>query len=147
MAHGSDSDGGLPGWLSGSKETLRSFANNPEGFVLGIVATWIVGGILTVGRTVVDSILLAFDSVVGAFDLAAAGVVGALESTGSPVLTAAEGMTAFIASLAAEAGPAAPVIAVGILAFVALMWYRFGKAILLEIPVLGGFLEFLGVNL
>lgn len=148
MPHqGGDSGSSVPDWLSGSSDTLREFAKDPSGFVIGIVATWLVGGILLVGRTVVDSVLLAFDTVVNALELAAGGLVGALEGAGLPVLELASGVSTFIVGLAEPLGPAAPLVAIGALVILAVGTYRFGKAILLEIPVLGGLLEFLGVDL
>lgn len=148
MPHDSGgSESSLPEWLSSSSDTLREFARNPSGFVIGIVATWIVGGILLVGRTIVDAVLLAFDVVVNAFDAVAGVLVGALQSVGLPVLDLASGVSAFIVGLADPLGPLAPVVAGAVVTILIVGTFRFGKAILLEIPILGGFLEFLGVDL
>lgn len=147
MPHQPDSGGTLPSWFSSSSDTIREFASNPSGFVIGIVATWLVGGILLVGRTIVDAVLLAFDAVVLAFDTATDGVVGALESVGLPVLELAAGLSGFVAGLAGALGPLAPVVAAATLTLVVVGLYRFGKTILLEIPILGGLLEFVGFDL
>lgn len=147
MPHEPDSGSSLPGWLSSSSDTLREFARDPSGFVIGIVATWIVGGVLLVGRTIVDSVLLAFDVVVNALELVAGAIVGALASVGLPVLQFASGVSGFIAGLADVAGPLAPVIATAIVVLLVVGTFRTMKAILLEIPVVGGFLELLGVDL
>ena len=147
MPHEPDSGSSVPAWLSSSSDTLREFARDPSGFVIGIVATWIVGGILMVGRTVVDSVLLAFDVVVNAFALVADAIVGALASVGLPVLEFAGGVSGFVAGLADVAGPLAPVIAVAVVVILVVGTFRALKTVLLGIPVVGGVLEFLGVDL
>lgn len=126
---------------------LKNFAEDPDGYVIGIVATWIVGGILVFGRAVVDSILLAFDSVVIALETATGGVIGALDSVAAPVLEAAAGVPAFYAGLVEPFGPLAPAVAVGGLVLTIVVLVRLAKAALLEVPILGAILEFLGVDL
>lgn len=126
---------------------LKEFAANPRGFILGIVATWIVGGILLIGRTVVDSILLAFDSLLLGLESATVGLIGALDSVGAPVLEAAAGVPAFYLGLVEPFGPLAPAVAVGGVVVTIVLLIRAFKAVLLEIPLFGGLLEFLGVDL
>lgn len=127
--------------------TLREFASNPRGFILGIVATWLVGGILTAGRTVVDSVLLAFDAIVFALESATGGVIGALDSVAAPVLEAAAGVPDFYMGLVEPFGPLAPLVAGVGVAVTLVLTYRAAKTILLGIPFVGGFLEFLGVDI
>jgi hypothetical protein len=131
----------------GSSSPLQAFAEDPDGFVIGIVATWIVGGILMVGRQVVGAVLLAFDSVVFAFDSARVRVIRNLEAVAAPVLEAAAGIPAFYAGLIEPLGPLAPVVTVLLVAGSAYLTYRALVVAIKEIPVVGGVLEFLGVEM
>lgn len=137
----------LPTWITRYGSTLREFGRDPSGFVIGIVATWIVGGILMMGRQVLAAILLAFDSILNALALVEGVLVGSLDSVGAPVLELAGRLPAFYAGLVEPFGPLAPVVAVGVGTLIIVATYRLLKALVLEIPILGGLLEFLGVDL
>jgi hypothetical protein len=142
----SDGDSTIPTWIIRYGDVFQEFGRNPSGFIIGVVATWIVGGILLVGRQVVEAVLLAFDSVVNSLDLAREAVIDALDAVAAPVLAAAAAVPGFYAGLVEPLGPLAPVVTALLLASSAYLVYRLLIVAVKEMPVVGGILEVFGVD-
>ena len=139
----SDSDTGqgssgpsLPKWLPRSREGFRNL-------VLGTVATWIVGGILSVWAGVVDSLLAIYGALNSALSILfeQLGNAGAIVLTGPSIVLETVDMA--IQTLAANAGPLGPLVivllwgGVLVLLLISLRWIARGLWLLYNaIPIL-----------
>ena len=112
----------------GDESILASSIEGLESRVLGIVATWIVGGILTFRDQVTQFILDAQDAFLFAVTSGGEAVAGAVSTVGSVPLLALDVLDAALSSVAASAGPFAPLVVVvawGLAAFAVLALLRF----------------------
>ena len=108
--------------LEGHYGTLKEFARDPRGYVLGIVLTFIVGGLLDgfaylagvveeIWRQVTDSLVSAFDPL-----FAGGGTIAAAIAAGIRLINGA------LVEVVSVAGPAAPIVAM-------LFWVAVGIAV------------------
>lgn len=125
--------------------TLVAFAQNPVEFVFRLINYYVVGGALAVGRFAVGVVLAPFDLLGGALDYLQRALVNAFAVVGIDILGVLVGIQQSIAGVVASAGPAGPLVAVGLAAVSIYLLYRLAIAALEIVPggssilTLGGF--------
>jgi len=98
-----------------SSEEEGVIASNVEGLesrVLGIVATWIVGGILAFRDQVTAFILVIQEQFLFALTSGGGAIADAVGAVGSVPLLAIDALETSLSSVAATAGPFAPLVVV-----------------------------------
>ena len=127
----------------GNLNTLRDFLEKPEGFVLGIVFSAIIGGILDIGRSVIDAVRYIWqgsDSTVGIVDLPrllVQPVIDSLDIIGSTLLTQLEAILRMQIALFPDLWLFGPVVAYGFvtLELVALGWLTWQIIRSIDVPL------------
>ena len=114
--------------------------------VRAIIATTIVGGILSFGRELISIIRLAFDPVIEALALATGALLDAGAPAGAALLGALEGWNRTVATVTGAAGPLAPIISTALIVGIAYLTYRLTVSLAGDVPVLGAALRFLGID-
>lgn len=125
---GDDSGGGgfvLPA-------VLRRFAADPKGFILAIVATWVVAGILSVGRIVTEGLLIAGDVFGILPKVIQDAIIGVGAAIGEPITAVAAMINETLVEIAASAGPAAPIVVVAGYVLIAVLLIR-GASLLIGV--------------
>ncbi len=100
--------------LAGVAKVLVRFGRNPFGFIATIISLYIVNGFLNLGAFAVNTVLSAFDIVVGSLDFVRITLVNAFGGIGIDLLGAIAVIQQVAGNVIATAGPAAPVLAVGL---------------------------------
>jgi len=100
----------LAGLSAGAAGTLVAFAEGPREFVLGIVAEWIVGNILTAGSAVIGQIEAAWEPLAAIPGNVARPVTGGGSSVVGSVTGAIETVDTALEATVASAGIFAPVV-------------------------------------
>lgn len=160
---GTGGGGALGGFISSWDDlslptTLQSFLSNPQGFVIGAVATAILESVFGVVTTAINMIIRVFlGSAPGQFNapgetLGLADVpvyvidqilrVGGYGSTA--ILLAIESLNEPVFALASNAGPATPLIITGVVVaeVIALLWlFERAVYVLADLLQLGGLTE------
>jgi hypothetical protein len=171
VAYESDGSGGLtlsdvtsrlefnkiaPDWLTDNEGFLRTFATNPRQTILGVIATFIIGGVIDIWETFLDGITLIvwgtdlettngqkgiLDIPLVAADLAteAASPVG--EGLLLPLELVFDASQSTIASLGIIAWPVAVAVVVATIVILDRAGRRIGRATISAIPVVGSFVE------
>jgi hypothetical protein len=134
----------LPDWVSnlrplamlagGAMGTLIAFANDPFGFIFEAISYYILGGLLAVIRLAAGAVLYPFDLLVGALQFIQETLVGAFAAIGIDILEVLAGIQQGLGNLIASAGPAAPVLAVGLASAGLFLTYRLAIAALELVP-------------
>jgi hypothetical protein len=114
--------------------------------VRAIIATTIVGGILSFGRELIEIVALAFDPVIEAIELATVALLDAGRPAGSALLEALLGWNRTVATVTGSAGPLAPIISTALIVGIAYLTYRLLVSLAGDVPVLGAALRFLGID-
>lgn len=89
---------------------LPSWIFNPRTKILGIVATWLVGGVLAIGEVGVGVVLDAGGVLAEVPALFFGSIADGFGSAGGAILATLESLNAAIVAAASSAGPLAPVI-------------------------------------
>lgn len=144
----------IPNWLqilqpvSGTLATVGNKIKQYGSFraaVVAIVAGWVVQNVLNVGTIIIESVLLAVRPLLNAIGLTEAAIIRPLQMTGRTIFGAFRSVNAAIADVTGVAGPAAPVITLGLTTLVLYLGYRLAVSLLGEVPVIGAITDFLGV--
>lgn len=120
----------LPGWvrdlrpLASFVDVLVTFARNPFRFVASVISVYLLDGIFGIFGVVVGAIFTAFDYLVAALAFVRGFLVGAFGAVGIDILGVLVELQVSIAGVVATAGPAGPVIAVGVAAVGIYAMYR-----------------------
>lgn len=114
---------------SSLSNTLEAFARDPKGFILAIVAAWLVGGVLFVGQVVVDGILQVWGILLIVPTTVRDAVVAAGAAIGGPILTFAVDLHVAIVGLAGSLGPFGPIVIPVIYLILAIGFVRIGAFI------------------
>jgi len=99
-----------------------------ESFVISVVVSWVVGGILAFRDEVTQYLLDAQDAFLFALESGGGAVAGAITTVGSVPLFALDALDAALSAVAASAGPFAPLVvavAWALAAFAVLALLRF----------------------
>ena len=94
--------------------SAESEPKKDRNWVIGIVVSWLVGGLLTFNREVVGGILDVFDAYVASFDAAGSSAITAFSEAGAATLGSLEVLNSALAGAAYDAGPAGPIVAVAL---------------------------------
>lgn len=113
-----EDDVALPTWITKYAAFFKRLATNPRDTIIGIVVTWLVGGVLGLGTGVVGAITAAIESILGAGGI----LYDQLLTLGSIILSAPmlllDVIDGAIMSIASSSGPFAPLVIVGLWAVV-----------------------------
>ncbi|MBO4248376.1 hypothetical protein IL252_11180 [Halomicrobium sp. IBSBa] len=126
--------------------TLFRFLRNPVRFVFSIISFYVLNGILNIVSTVTSAVLGAFDYLVASLTFAQRALGQAFGVAGLNVLSARAALNQIVVTLAASAGPAAPILVIGAGAVTLFLIYRVGIALLGELPVGSSVIDLLGLR-
>lgn len=129
-----DSSGGGDGVdlgpLTGVADVLKTFGNSPAGFILGAVLSELLGGIEVLLTALLDAVLFVFvgsgpgtTGMLGIADIpifATEILIGATSGIGQTILELIGSLLGMVGTVAASAGPAAPLVVAGSIAVVAI---------------------------
>lgn len=125
---------GKPDWWS----TIKNFGKDPKGFVLGFVATWVVGGFLDVGEIVIEAVQLAFEPVIEIPVTIASTLSRAVAPAAELILWIPGEIDSIFTGLTASLGPAAPLVIIPLAVLVAVALFELLKRLPYIGSALGG---------
>lgn len=131
---------------------LIYFGNNPVEFIQRVISFYIVGSIFAAGRYLVETVLVPFDILVGLSNLVLVGneeYLGLLDifgSLGAGILATLTDIQTQVLAVLAQAGPAAPIIAIGAASVGLYLLYRLAVAALLALPGGASIASLLGIG-
>ena len=123
------SDEDEPGWFTRARLLLGagsatvagvSIWEAPGAWVLATVATWIVDGILNIGREIGALVILVNRQIAGAFADAGGVTLDAVAVVASPIFVILDVVDETLVTLSTAAGPLSFVVTIGALVAVAL---------------------------
>jgi hypothetical protein len=124
----------VAGALAGAAGFLVAFAQDPVGFIVMVIRSFIIGSVLQAGAYVTNAILGGFAIIVGGLRYVQRTLVGAFGAAGVDILGVLFGLQEALAGIVAGAGPAGPVIAVLGVAVSLFVLYRLALAGLEFVP-------------
>lgn len=129
-------DVSLPDWvkalrpLAGVVNALVTFGRNPVRFVFTTITSYILLAVFGVLNVVTGSVLYAFDLVLAALQFVQNFLVSGFGAVGVDILAVLVDLQVAVAGVVAGAGPAGPVVAVGLAAGGTYAVYRAGIVVL-----------------
>jgi hypothetical protein len=113
--------------------TVRRFATNPVGFIMGVVLGWIITGMLSITRGVIEAIQWALAPIVDIPGTILRSVSSAVAPIGPALLWPFESMVAALYGLEIALGPWAPFVIVPLV--IGVLWLGWELVTRIDVPL------------
>lgn len=126
--------------------TLVAFATDPVGFIVEVVAAFVVATLLELGAIVVGVVDTFATTLAAIPRVARLALSGAFGAAGDVFIGTVASAYASLLGVVSVAGPAAPLVVVGLLAGTVALTYRVGVALVGELPGGSSLVDILGLR-
>jgi hypothetical protein len=126
----------LPGWLQQLRTPLQQLGalyerfGSVPGAIFGLISLYLLNGVISILDVVAGSVLFAFDLIVAALQFVQNFLVSGFGAVGIDILGVLIDLQVQVAGVVDGAGPAGPIVAVGIAAAGTYVSYRAGRFVL-----------------